>query len=65
MKAIKKGDGKASLNTASGDTLWIRMNGDRNVVVVDAMGGVANISIYDVIQSNGIVHIVDKVLLPN
>ena len=65
MKAIKKGDGKASLKTASGETLWVKMNGDRNVVVVDAKGGVANISTYDVIQSNGIIHVVDKVLLPS
>ncbi len=65
MKAIKKGDGKASLKTASGETLWIEMNGDRNVVVVDAKGGVANISTYDVIQSNGIIHVVDRVLLPS
>ena len=65
MKAIKKGDGKASLKTASGETLWVKMNGDRNVVVVDAKGGVANISVYDVIQSNGIIHVVDKVLLPS
>jgi uncharacterized surface protein with fasciclin (FAS1) repeats len=65
MKAIKKGDGKASLKTASGDTLWIKMNGDRNVIVVDAKGGVANVSTYDVIQSNGIIHVVDKVLLPS
>jgi uncharacterized surface protein with fasciclin (FAS1) repeats len=65
MKAIKKGDGKASLKTASGETLWVRMNGDRNVVVVDAKGGVANISTYDVIQSNGIIHVMDRVLLPS
>ena len=65
MKAIKKGDGKASLKTASGETLWVMMNGDRNVVVRDAKGGVANISTYDVIQSNGIIHVVEKVLLPS
>jgi uncharacterized surface protein with fasciclin (FAS1) repeats len=65
MKAIEKGDGKASLKTAGGETLWVMMNGDRNVVVSDAKGGVANISTYDVIQSNGIIHVVDKVLLPS
>jgi uncharacterized surface protein with fasciclin (FAS1) repeats len=65
MKAIEKGDGKASLKTASGETLWVMMNGDRNVVVRAAKGGVANISTYDVIQSNGIIHVVDKVLLPS
>jgi uncharacterized surface protein with fasciclin (FAS1) repeats len=65
MKAITKGKGKASLTTASGETLWIMMNGDRNVVVRDAKGGVASISTYDVIQSNGIIHVVDRVLLPS
>jgi uncharacterized surface protein with fasciclin (FAS1) repeats len=65
IKAIKKGDGKAILATASGDQLWVMMNGDRNVVVRDAKGGVAAISTYDVVQSNGVIHVVDKVLLPN
>jgi uncharacterized surface protein with fasciclin (FAS1) repeats len=65
MKAIRKGDGTASLKTASGDTLWVMMNGERNVIVRDAKGSVANISTYDVIQSNGIIHVVDKVLLPS
>ena len=64
MKAIEKGDGKATLATASGESLWIMMNGDRNVVVRDAKGGVAAISTYDVVQSNGVIHVVDKVLLP-
>ena len=64
MRAIERGHGKASLETAAGDTLWIRMNGDRNVVVIDGQGGVANIPTYDVIQSNGVIHVVDKVLLP-
>jgi uncharacterized surface protein with fasciclin (FAS1) repeats len=65
MKAIRKGHGKASLTAASGQTLWIMMNGDRNVVVRDAKGGVASISTYDVMQSNGIIHVVDRVLLPS
>jgi len=65
MKAIDKGDGKATLTTASGESLWIMMNGDRNVVVRDATGNVAAISTYDVIQSNGVIHVVDTVLLPN
>ena len=65
MKAIKKGDGKATLATMSGESLWIMMNGDRNVVVRDAKGGVAAISTYDVVQSNGVIHVVDKVLLPS
>jgi uncharacterized surface protein with fasciclin (FAS1) repeats len=65
MKAIKKGDGKATLTTVSGESLWIMMNGDRNVVLRDIKGGVAAISTYDVVQSNGVIHVVDKVLLPS
>jgi uncharacterized surface protein with fasciclin (FAS1) repeats len=65
MKAIRKGDGKATLTTVSGEQLWVMMNGDRNVVVRDAKGGVAAISTYDVLQSNGVIHVVDKVLLPS
>jgi len=64
-KAIKKGDGKATLTTASGESLWVMMNGDKNIVVRDAKGNVAAISTYDVIQSNGVIHVVDKVLLPS
>ena len=65
MKAIRKGHGTASLTAASGETLWIMMNGDRNLIVRDAKGGVANISTYDVVQSNGVIHVVDRVLLPS
>ena len=65
MKAIRKGHGKASLTTAGGETLWIMMNGDRNLIVRDAKGGVANISTYDVVQSNGVINVVDRVLLPS
>jgi uncharacterized surface protein with fasciclin (FAS1) repeats len=65
MKAIKKGGGKAALTTASGGQLWVMMNGNRNIVVRDAKGAVATISTYDVYQSNGVIHVVDKVLLPS
>ncbi len=65
MALIRKGDGKASLTTASGGQLWVMMNGERNVVVRDAQGGAASISTYDVVQSNGVIHVVDKVLLPS
>jgi len=65
VKGIKRGGGKATLATASGESLRIMMNGDRNVVVRDAKGGVAAISTYDVVQSNGVIHVVDKVLLPS
>jgi uncharacterized surface protein with fasciclin (FAS1) repeats len=64
-KAIKAGHGTASLKTASGGTLWAMMNGDRNIVLKDEKGAVASISTYDVYQSNGVIHVIDKVVLPN
>lgn len=64
MKAIKKGNGTATLTTVNGGTLTAMMNGPMNVVVKDANGNVANISTYDVTQANGVIHVVDAVLLP-
>lgn len=64
MAAVKKGNGTATLTTASGGTLSVMMNGPRNLVVKDAKGNVANISVYDVYQSNGVILVIDKVLLP-
>ncbi|MFN7118110.1 MAG: fasciclin domain-containing protein [Saprospiraceae bacterium] len=61
---IKKGNGKATLKTVSGGTLTAMMNGARNIQVKDEAGNIANISTYDVYQSNGVIHVVDKVLLP-
>ncbi|MBC6610892.1 fasciclin domain-containing protein [Hymenobacter sp. BT507] len=64
MAAIKAGKGKASLKTVSGGTLMAMMNGPKNVVLVDEAGNVASISTYDVLQSNGVIHVIDKVLMP-
>jgi uncharacterized surface protein with fasciclin (FAS1) repeats len=64
MELIRKGHGTARLQTVSGGTLWAMMNGKRNVVIKDESGGVANISTYDVTQSNGVIHVIDRVLLP-
>lgn len=62
--AIKKGNGKAELPTASGGKLSFMMNGMHNIVVSDEKGGMANISTYDVYQSNGVINVVDTVLMP-
>jgi uncharacterized surface protein with fasciclin (FAS1) repeats len=64
-RQIAAGKGKATLKTASGGTLTAQLNGPNNVTIKDDKGGVANINVYDVIQSNGVIHSVDKVLLPN
>jgi uncharacterized surface protein with fasciclin (FAS1) repeats len=63
MKAIKKGNGKAIFKTVSGGTLTAMMKG-KNVVLMDENGGMAMVTIADVNQSNGVIHVVNSVLLP-
>ena len=63
-RAIRAGHGTASLKTVAGGTLTATMNGPRNIVVKDAQGNVASVSTYDVRQSNGVIHVIDRVLLP-
>jgi uncharacterized surface protein with fasciclin (FAS1) repeats len=62
-KAVMDGGGKAMLKTVSGGTLTA-MASATGVTVMDESGGSANVTIADVIQSNGVIHVVDKVLLP-
>jgi uncharacterized surface protein with fasciclin (FAS1) repeats len=57
-------DGEAKLTTLAGGTLTAKKNGPRNIIVRDEMNNVANISTYDVLQSNGVIHVIDRVLLP-
>jgi uncharacterized surface protein with fasciclin (FAS1) repeats len=64
IKSIKAGNGIAILETAQGAKLTARMNGEMNVVIQDGRGNIANISTYDINQSNGIIHVIDAVLLP-
>ena len=52
------------MTTVSGGKLWAMMNGDHNITIKDEAGNVSNISTYDVYQSNGVIHVVDKVLMP-
>jgi uncharacterized surface protein with fasciclin (FAS1) repeats len=63
-QAIKKDGGKAQLATASGGKLSFAMNGMHNIVVMDDSGNTANISTYDVAQSNGVINVIDTVLMP-
>jgi uncharacterized surface protein with fasciclin (FAS1) repeats len=63
-KAIKKGKGKAVLNTVAGGKLWASMDG-KNLILTDEKGGKSRVTIADVRQSNGIIHVVDTVLMPN
>ena len=63
-KRIKAGGGKAELTTVAGGKLWVKMNGPHNIVIMDEKGMTADISTYDVMQSNGVIHVIDKVLMP-
>ena len=63
MSAISAGGGKATLKTASGGTLTATMSGG-NVMITDAKGGTAMVTIANVYQSNGVIHVVNKVLIP-
>jgi uncharacterized surface protein with fasciclin (FAS1) repeats len=63
-KLIREGNGTATLKTASGGTLTLGKNGERNITVTDETGAVADISVYDVLQSNGVIYSVDRVLMP-
>jgi len=62
--AIKKQNGKAELATVNGGKLKFMMNGMHNIAVMDEKGQTANISTYDVYQSNGVINVVDSVLMP-
>jgi uncharacterized surface protein with fasciclin (FAS1) repeats len=61
---IRGHGGKATLKTLNGAPLTFTMNGSHNIVVTDAKGGSANITIYDVKQSNGVIQVINRVLMP-
>ncbi|MES2047123.1 MAG: fasciclin domain-containing protein [Pseudomonadota bacterium] len=62
--AIKQQKGTAELTTVSGGKLKLMMNGNHNISVMDESGNTANVSTYDVVQSNGVINVIDTVLLP-
>ena len=64
MKAAKDGEGEAKLKTVSGDWLIVKQAGPGKLTVTDAKGDVAMVTIADVLQSNGVIHVIDTVLLP-
>jgi uncharacterized surface protein with fasciclin (FAS1) repeats len=62
-KAIKAGNGKATLKTVSGGTLTAAMKG-KDLYLTDENGNSSKVTIADVNQSNGVIHVVDTVVLP-
>jgi uncharacterized surface protein with fasciclin (FAS1) repeats len=63
MRDIKKGGGKTMLITVQGEPLTFTLSGS-SIQVTDAKGGTALITTADVYQSNGIIHVIDSVLMP-
>ena len=63
MKMIKDGNGKAELTTVNGGTLTAMLKG-KKVQLKDAADNISTVTIADVNQSNGIIHVIDAVVLP-
>lgn len=60
---IKEGNGKAELTTVAGGKLWASMKGNK-IMLMDEKGGMAYVTIKDVYQSNGVIHVIDSVVMP-
>jgi len=63
MSMVKADGGQHVVDTVGGCKLTLKADGDK-VTVTDESGNTANVTIADVVQSNGVIHVVDKVLLP-
>ena len=64
MKAVKDGEGEAHLKTVAGEDLIVKQAGPGKLTVADSKGDVAMVTIADVLQSNGVIHVIDTVMLP-
>jgi len=64
MKAVKDGEGEAKLKTVAGDWIVVKQAGPGKLSITDNKGNVAMVTIADVLQSNGVIHVIDTVLLP-
>jgi uncharacterized surface protein with fasciclin (FAS1) repeats len=64
MKAVKDGEGEAHLKTVAGEDIVVKQAGPGKLTVTDSKGDVAMVTIADVLQSNGVIHVIDTVLLP-
>jgi uncharacterized surface protein with fasciclin (FAS1) repeats len=62
-KMIKDSNGTAEVTTVAGGKLWIMMKG-KDIVLKDENGGMAKVTIKDVYQKNGVIHVIDSVVLP-
>ncbi len=65
MAQVQQGGGKAMLRTVEGDTLTVMQAGRGKLSITDTKGNKSMVTIADVMQSNGVIHVVDSVLLPS
>jgi uncharacterized surface protein with fasciclin (FAS1) repeats len=63
LNMINQGGGKATLTTVEGEKLTVTTSGG-HIILTDAKGGMSTITIPDVVQSNGVIHVVNTVLMP-
>lgn len=63
MEKLKANGGKIMLKTVNGEELTLMMKG-KNLMIMDAKGGMAKVTIKDVYQKNGVIHVIDTVLMP-
>ena len=59
MKAVKDGEGAAKLKTVEGEDIWVKQAGPGKLTITDSKGDVAMVTIADVMQSNGVIHVID------
>jgi uncharacterized surface protein with fasciclin (FAS1) repeats len=65
MKKIKEGNGSAELTTVEGGKLWVMLHDGKPIMLKDEKGGTALVTIANVFQSNGVIHVIDSVVMPN
>lgn len=65
MKKINDGKGTAELTTVEGGKLWVMLHEGKHILLKDEKGGIAMITIANVFQSNGVIHVIDSVVMPN
>lgn len=65
MKKIKEGNGSAELTTVEGGKLWVTLHDGKHIMLKDEKGGTALVTIANVFQSNGVIHVIDTVVMPN
>jgi uncharacterized surface protein with fasciclin (FAS1) repeats len=64
-KKIKEGNGTAELATVEGGKLWASVHDEQHIMLKDEKGGTALVTIANVFQSNGVIHVIDSVVMPN